>query len=153
MRKDLDASKVSVKFPLVPTYFRNQARTKSYFLQFTAKVHPIWSLDDMTIDKQKLMFITKDFVGKLLKKSYHQWPARWAHLFTLAVRSPLHAKPTRWEMWKLEMRALTIILAQALGLCMFKPPFSSRAYKFGNSSQIEGGRIRQSSQSNHNHLL
>ena len=31
---------------------------------------------------------------------------------------------------------------QALGLCIFKPPFSSRAYRFGKSTQIEHGRIR-----------
>ena len=88
-------------------------------------------------------------------KSYHQWPARWAHLFTLVTRSPSHAKPTRWEMWKLAMRALTIILAQELGFCMFKPPYQSRPYhyKFGNSTQIEVGRIRLTSQSNHNHIL
>ena len=90
------------------------------------------------------------FLYLLLKQSYPQWPARWVSLFSLVARSPFHATPTGWE---LAMTALTIILAQAIGLCMFKPPYESKAYRFRNSTQIENGRIRLTSQSNHNHIL
>ena len=90
------------------------------------------------------------FLVLIAKKRYPQIAARLVSLFSLVTRSPLHATLTRWELCKLAMTALTIILAQALGLCMFKPPYSNRPYRIWKyiryntwrSAQYENGRIR-----------
>ena len=88
------------------------------------------------------------FLVLIAKKRYPQLPARLVCLFSLVARSPFHAKPTWWELCKLAMTALTLILAQELGLCMFKPPYSNRPYRIWAFShriyeyEYENGRIR-----------